>query len=137
MKWLYPELEYWPREERKAALRGARKSVMNSPRWGGVYIILTTAVLCALFSTDALTKLVSLLPTKHHGILLTVAIVILINLAVYYLWREPMRRTLRKELQILKVAICLKCGYDLRGQTEPRCPECGASFDEQLLKRDD
>ena len=24
---------------------------------------------------------------------------------------------------------CLKCGYDLRGQTVPRCPECGAEFD--------
>ena len=23
------------------------------------------------------------------------------------------------------VLICTGCGYDLRGQTEPRCPECG------------
>ena len=24
---------------------------------------------------------------------------------------------------------CLNCGYDLRGQVEPRCPECGSEFD--------
>lgn len=29
---------------------------------------------------------------------------------------------------------CRKCGYDLRGQRSPRCPECGASFDEDTLR---
>jgi hypothetical protein len=29
---------------------------------------------------------------------------------------------------------CRKCGYDLRGQREPRCPECGTEFDEAILK---
>ncbi|MCZ6817039.1 MAG: hypothetical protein O7F76_10160 [Planctomycetota bacterium] len=24
---------------------------------------------------------------------------------------------------------CRRCGYDLQGQTEPRCPECGTQFD--------
>ena len=24
---------------------------------------------------------------------------------------------------------CVKCGYDLRGLPEPRCPECGTGFD--------
>jgi hypothetical protein len=28
---------------------------------------------------------------------------------------------------------CVHCGYDLRGQTDPRCPECGRSFDPTLL----
>lgn len=30
---------------------------------------------------------------------------------------------------------CVHCGYDLRGQAEPRCPECGKSFDEKLMPR--
>jgi hypothetical protein len=29
--------------------------------------------------------------------------------------------------------LCRQCGYDLRGQTEPRCPECGTPFDVDLL----
>ncbi len=28
-------------------------------------------------------------------------------------------------------ASCRTCGYDLRGQTQPRCPECGRHFDPQ------
>ena len=30
---------------------------------------------------------------------------------------------------------CLTCAYDLRGQTEPRCPECGKRFDPGLLAK--
>jgi hypothetical protein len=26
---------------------------------------------------------------------------------------------------------CTRCGYDLRGQTTPRCPECGRDLDER------
>ena len=29
---------------------------------------------------------------------------------------------------------CLRCGYDLRGQTTPRCPECGLEFDPEHLE---
>ena len=28
-----------------------------------------------------------------------------------------------------KLGLCLKCGYNLRGLTEPRCPECGQEFE--------
>lgn len=43
------------------------------------------------------------------------------------LWmaRAAARRVLRHELAKRGIPICLHCGYDLRGQTEPRCPECG------------
>ncbi len=33
-----------------------------------------------------------------------------------------------------KLGLCERCGYDLRGQTEARCPECGTPFDEKLLR---
>ena len=45
-----------------------------------------------------------------------------------------MRRELRVELQKRGVPICIPCGYDLRGQSEARCPECGKPFDPALLK---
>jgi hypothetical protein len=32
------------------------------------------------------------------------------------------------------VSLCQSCGYDLRGQIEPRCPECGTTFDQSLVK---
>jgi hypothetical protein len=42
---------------------------------------------------------------------------------------------LRKRLIWLGLPLCRHCGYDLRGQTEPRCPECGRAFDLALLNR--
>lgn len=29
--------------------------------------------------------------------------------------------------------VCKKCGYNLRGLRDPRCPECGTPFDPNLL----
>lgn len=29
---------------------------------------------------------------------------------------------------------CVYCGYDLRGLSKPRCPECGREFDKRLLE---
>lgn len=55
--------------------------------------------------------------------------------AIQYSWRKPARRMLREHLIAKGVRICLHCGYDLRGQTEPRCPECGRPFSETLLEK--
>ena len=29
---------------------------------------------------------------------------------------------------------CIYCGYDLRGLTKPRCPECGREFDKRIVE---
>lgn len=47
--------------------------------------------------------------------------------------RHRLDRSLREQLVQRGVPICLECGYDLRGQTEARCPECGTAFDPTLL----
>jgi hypothetical protein len=38
--------------------------------------------------------------------------------------RGPLRRWRRR-----RKGLCLKCGYNLTGLTEPRCPECATEFD--------
>ncbi len=35
----------------------------------------------------------------------------------------------RQQIRKIEQGICVVCGYDLRGQVEPRCPECGTPFD--------
>ena len=35
----------------------------------------------------------------------------------------------RLQERIPQFGFCAQCGYDLRGLTEPRCPECGTTFD--------
>jgi len=52
-----------------------------------------------------------------------------------YAVHKPMKQAVREVLQRRGVPICIKCGYDLRGQSEARCPECGLAFDEALLER--
>ncbi len=43
----------------------------------------------------------------------------------FVVWREMRAIDRRRHLQ---ERVCDKCGYDLRGQIEPRCPECGEPF---------
>ncbi len=57
------------------------------------------------------------------------------GLAFQYLYRKPIQRFMREELVGMGIPVCIPCGYDLRGQTEPRCPECGTAFDRRLLKQ--
>lgn len=52
------------------------------------------------------------------------------------IFRGYFRKHLWVLLQQQGVAVCTGCGYDLRGQTESRCPECGSQFDERLLQGD-
>jgi hypothetical protein len=42
--------------------------------------------------------------------------------------RGPLRRRRRR-----RRGLCRNCGYNLRGLTEARCPECGKAFDPELL----
>ncbi len=50
-------------------------------------------------------------------------------------YRRPIQRCLREELVDRGIPICLECGYDIQGQIEPRCPECGTPFDPKLLTK--
>lgn len=53
-----------------------------------------------------------------------------------HLWIRPrIHENLRRQLLARGVPICLACGYDLRGQTVPRCPECGAACEPSLVKQ--
>lgn len=42
---------------------------------------------------------------------------------VYAFARGPLRRFRRR-----RRGMCIKCGYDLTGAPQPRCPECGTTI---------
>ena len=52
--------------------------------------------------------------------------------AAVWATQRGVRRFLRVQLVKKGVSVCLNCGYQLRGQVEPRCPECGTGFDMRL-----
>ncbi len=56
-------------------------------------------------------------------------------IVVAMLFRQRRAREYRILLREQGIVLCLDCGYDLRGQTVPRCPECGRPFDPALLKQ--
>jgi hypothetical protein len=45
------------------------------------------------------------------------------------IYRRRARRILHDRLRERGIHTCVKCGYLLRGLSEPRCPECGTPFD--------
>jgi hypothetical protein len=42
-------------------------------------------------------------------------------------FRESLKQALREELNRRGWPVCMQCGYDLHGQAEPRCSECGTA----------
>ncbi len=46
------------------------------------------------------------------------------------LWVSPIHRRRKRK----KLGLCLNCGYNLRGLTELRCPECNTPFEKCSAK---
>jgi hypothetical protein len=45
---------------------------------------------------------------------------------IFLFCQNSLRREIRAQLAARGMTICVECGYDVRGQVELRCPECGA-----------
>ena len=75
----------------------------------------------------------SLLPIWIKSLISGGVMGVCLGLLFNYLFHKPLKKFLRQELCNRGIPIYLKCGYDLRGQSAPRCPECGKPFDENLL----
>jgi predicted RNA-binding Zn-ribbon protein involved in translation (DUF1610 family) len=46
--------------------------------------------------------------------------------------RRRIAHRIRLALRKRKIPVCMVCGYNLTGLTEPRCPECGQPYDLSL-----
>jgi hypothetical protein len=65
-------------------------------------------------------------------ILLGIPSTVLIYAQYLLLFRPEIRATLSDHLSGDAARPCAKCGYDLRGQVERRCPECGTPMPARL-----
>ena len=132
----YPELLLFPDDEAsKKAMRRAMFGMLKSRS-----VWLWTLGVCAIPNL-----LISLIP-KAFSVLKSMPAYIdgaiiggvsggLAVSVMFLVGRNKVRRSLRSQLQEMSIPVCLQCGYDLRGQNEPRCPECGLAFNPALLKR--
>ncbi len=117
----FPELHRFPsrREARRALWRASGRWQKGSrpPTILTLVFLLSVLVFFARGSFDWVTCV--------SAVLFGVAF------ALSWVWlrRDEIQRDLRGQLLDIGVPICLECGYDLRGQVEPRCPECGQPFE--------
>jgi hypothetical protein len=132
----YPELELFPDDEtRITILKQLQRGMIRTRRFWLACVghgIATTAVVAVSPSILGLVVfgsypgwLVSFIPAMVLGIGF--------GFGLQFLWRKPVQKRLREELVSRGIPICIPCGYDLRGQIEPRCPECGRGFDPRLI----
>lgn len=125
---LFPELQRFPHaEEASDSLQRARG---NRP------ISLLVLIYFAFVLVGSAAWHFGLKPIIRDGfireVLIQGSLVALIALGAGYvgfvMWRRPIRKVLRQDLLALGVPICLECGYDVRGLTSSRCPECGSKI---------
>jgi hypothetical protein len=125
----YPELaRFRHKREWKGALEHAKKVVRESGRYRITTGIAIVIALPLFFVAHPIME-------RYFAVKVTVYVLIpMLGSLAGLSFRKELRRSLRKQLANRGVAICVPCGYDLRGQAEPRCPECGVAFDLRLLQ---
>jgi hypothetical protein len=106
-------------------------------RYAGVMILLVAVVMpLSMMAGAGLARILGANTLLNRGFIsgLTGGLtgIVISFLAVRICFRR-LQRTIRELLVSRGVAVCIQCGYDLQGQTEPRCPECGTAFDLKLL----
>ena len=125
----FPELgQLETEEERQAVFKQALQKVGKRPRFW-LYMILGTVVLPAgvylVFSS-----VIRRIPMPRLLIAGLIGGIVAGSMAAswQFVFRSAIQEQIRLEMVARGVPVCMGCGYDLRGQVEPRCPECGRAF---------
>jgi len=123
----FPEVNRFPtRDAARICLRRARIRLLVNP-W--FWLAWTPLVLYMVFVVDPARSVLLHYIDRNtiatwlpliSGLLMPIYI-----LAVIWLLRMPVRRSLRKQLAEMEVPCCIHCGYDLTGNVSGVCPECG------------
>lgn len=117
-----PELEFFPtqRERRRAHRRAARFAFVH---W--TFATYAIAVTIALVNVRLAMQALGLMPPFGRWWFPGLLAAVFFGPVPLYIFRERMRRYLRKDLIDRGFSVCAECGYDLRLIPERRCPECG------------
>ena len=131
---LFPELNLLEtKAERRKVHRRALKRLRRRPRfWINLTLALVSLGATAILAVLWLERWFPMLHGNTGGIAVGI-IGGTFGVTFQYVFRKPLRKQMRLELAAMGIPVCIACGYDLRGQREPRCPECGRPFDAKLI----
>jgi hypothetical protein len=119
---LFPELDLFDdTSERLEAYRRARSSVVGQRSRALVLValILATAFILAMLMVGFQSLAIWVGPFVS-GVSGAIGLA-----AANYLFRRPIQEHLRAQLNARGIPVCVRCGYNLRGNVTGRCPECG------------
>ena len=121
---LFPELELFPTDKlrRRAFRKALNRAYVNR------YALAITIGGC-IIANRASVFLDGVLSLKPIIVFALVMLVIgaLGSCSIVLLRANLVRQILRTELQSCGINVCLKCGYQLRGNSSDVCPECGTA----------
>lgn len=123
-----PELTLFPDEaSRDAALKSMPKVVYGWGYW--LYLAICALVflfLVPLVDTALRWGAAQGIPTWLSGGAIAFAGLAFFLWGMAAIWSKAKRRYIRTRLLKLGIPVCIRCGYDARGNSSERCPECGA-----------
>ena len=112
-------------EVRRAAFRSCHKSL--SVQLGALAVVVLPWVITR--QVQWLIETYIAVIGEYASELLSAVLTVLLSMFLFArIADSEIRRRIRVELASRGHAICITCGYDLRGQLECRCPECGTKF---------
>jgi predicted RNA-binding Zn-ribbon protein involved in translation (DUF1610 family) len=129
-----PELEFFESDDKRdAALAQIAKEAGRPTTWGywTAVLLLGAGAICTMLLATWLLEFVSWPREMEKAARLGVVILVTLML-IRRFHRQGFPAMLRQKLIEQGVPMCLKCGYNLRGQPSDskRCPECGTAINE-------
>ena len=123
---LPPELERFPttKEAKEAARAFSKQQFWTLSFWIGL-IGYTVLAGMAVAGVLVLIRRWIMIPPSWFGGIIGGVTAGTGGIAMNWYWRHRYRRFLRERLSASGIPICVKCGYDLTGNTSGVCPECG------------
>ncbi|MBU0641038.1 MAG: hypothetical protein KKB50_19415 [Planctomycetes bacterium] len=128
-RWL-PELEAY--EDEQECIEDWKHAYNAAAPWRWILVLLVTTVCIGVAAALVRVLATRYIPIAEKWVPGVVGGILGGFFPIIYLWvfRRRVRKELHNRLLARGIRTCANCGYLLRGQSEPRCPECGTPYDD-------